>query len=156
MSLSINLRYYLENQGKLYDILQHPRAVTSMRKAQAAHIAGDQVAKTLVIEDQEGYWLAVIPATHRLRFAKLREKVGHNVGLASEAEMQELFRDCEVGAIPPFGRPFGLKVLIDERLLNEEHVYCECGDHEELVHLSGDDFRDLMADAVVGDFSRHV
>lgn len=156
MSLSVHLRYYLETHGKLYEILQHPRAVTSMRKAEAAHIAGDQIAKTVVVEDEGGYWLAVIPATHRLRFAKLRETVGHNIGLATEDELQNLFRDCELGAIPPFGNPFGMKVFVDERLLNEDDVYCECGDHTELLHLSGGDFRDLMADAVTGDFSRHV
>ena len=156
MSLSVDLRYYLENHSKLYEIVPHPRAVTSMRKAEAAHIAGDQMAKTVVIGDDGGYWLAVIPATHRLRFSKLRKELGHNVGLATEDELQELFRDCEVGAIPPFGSPFGLKVLVDERLLNKDDVYCECGDHTELLHLNGEDFRDLMADAVAGDFSQHV
>lgn len=156
LMISANLREYLESEGKPYELLHHRRTFTSMETAAAAHVPGDQIAKAVVVEDESGYLLAVVPSTHRLRFSALRERFGHAFGLATEAEIRPLFKDCETGSIPPFGQAYGLKVVVDERLLNEDDVYCESGEHTELLHLYGEDFRDLMAEAEYGDFSRHV
>ena len=156
MAMSNHLREYLESEGRPYELVHHPRTFTSMETAAATHVSGDCVAKTVLVENDAGYVLAVLPSTYRLQFSTLRHRFGHHFGLATEGEMRALFRDCETGSIPPFGKAYGLKVIVDERLLNEDDVYCESGDHTELVHLDGEDFRDLMADAVCGDFSRHV
>lgn len=156
MSMSSTLRDYLENSGQPYELMHHPRALTSMETAEAAHVQGDHLAKTVLVEDDDGYLLAVIPSTHRLLFGALREQFGQRFGLATERDIATLFRECEVGAIPPFGQAYGLRVVVDETLLDEDDVYCESGDHTELVHLAGQSFRSLMMRAQHGRFSRHV
>jgi Ala-tRNA(Pro) deacylase len=139
-----------------YEVVRHPRTFSSMETAEAAHVPGDRVAKSVVVENDTGYMIAVIPATHRLLFGALRERFGTGFGLATEAEIAALFADCEKGAIPPFGEAYGLRVLVDQDLLDEDELYCESGDHSELLHLRGRDFRALMAGAERGGFSRHV
>jgi Ala-tRNA(Pro) deacylase len=156
MSMSTTLRSYLEASGQPYELMRHPRAVTSMETAAAAHVPGDRLAKTVLVEDDDGYLLAVIPSTHRLLLGTLREQFGQRFGLATERDMAALFRECEVGAIPPFGQAYGLRVIVDDSLLEEHEVYCESGDHTELVHLAGQGFRSLMLEAQHGRFSRHV
>jgi len=127
-----------------------------METAEAAHVPGHRLAKTVLVADDDGYVLAVIPSTHRLLFGALREQFGHRFDLATERDIVALFHECEVGAIPPFGHVYGLRVLVDERLLDEDDVYCESGDHTELVHLAGRNFRALMLQAEHGRFSAHV
>lgn len=156
MGMSITLREYLDNQGVEYDLIPHPRTVTSMETAAAAHIAGDKLAKSVMVEDEHGYMTVVIPSTHHLQFGELRKEFGHSFGLATEAEIDELFDDCDLGAVPALGQAYGLMVLVDEALLEQDEVYFEAGDHTELVHLSGQDFESLMAHAGHGHFSRHV
>jgi Ala-tRNA(Pro) deacylase len=156
MSMSTTLRGYLEAQGRPYEVLHHARAVTSMETAQAAHVPGRRVAKSVLIEDEEGYLIAVIPATHRLLFGVMRERFGHRFGLATEREMKTLFTECEAGSLPPFGQVFGLRVVVDDALLDEDDVYCESGDHTELVHVTGSTFRALMNQAEHGRFSSRV
>ena len=54
-----------------------------------------------------------------------------------------------VGNLPVAG-----PVLQD--LLAQPEVFFEAGDHQQLVHMSGDQFADLMAGAEHGRFSRHM
>jgi len=79
-----------------------------------------------------------------------------NLGLATENELAGLFKDCELGAIPPIGPAYGIEIVVDDSLLQEDDVYFEAGDHEELIHVSGKQFQDLVAGARHGHFSRHV
>ena len=71
-------------------------------------------------------------------------------------ELLHVFDDCEVGSIPALGQAYGLTVLVDESLLEQNEVYFEAGDHTELVRMRGEDFEYLMATAGHGYFSRHV
>ena len=156
MGIAITLREYLDEQNVDYDLVRHPHTVTSMETAAAAHIAGDKLAKSVMVEDEHGYMTVVIPSTHQLLFSTLREKLGHSFGLATENEIADLFHDCELGSIPALAQAYGLTVLVDETLLDQDEVYFEAGDHRELVHVSGRDFEALMAHAGHGYFSRHV
>jgi Ala-tRNA(Pro) deacylase len=156
MGISITLREYLDDQNVEYDLVHHPRTFTSMKTAAAAHIAGDKLAKSVMVEDEHGYVTVVIPSTHQLQFATLRKEFGHRFGLATEEEIYRLFDDCEVGSVPALGQAYGLAVLVDETLLDQDEIYFEAGDHTELVHMSGRDFEALMTHAGHGHFSRHV
>jgi Ala-tRNA(Pro) deacylase len=89
------------------------------------------VAKTVVLRDDEGVRLAVIPASHRLDLHKVKRELGsRGLRLVSEQEMAGEFSDFEVGALPPFGPMFHALELVDERLLNHDRVLCGGGDHE--------------------------
>jgi Ala-tRNA(Pro) deacylase len=156
MGIAATVREFLELNGRPYELVHHDPTFTSMETAAAAHVPGDCVAKSVLLGNDNGYMVAVIPSTHRVEFGALRRRLGHEFGLATEAEAMTIFRDCEKGAIPPFGQAYGLPVVVDERLLEADDLYCESGDHSELVHLFGGDFRALMADAQYGRFSRHV
>jgi Ala-tRNA(Pro) deacylase len=156
MGMSITLREYLDDRNVEYDLVHHRRTRTSMETAAAAHIAGDKLAKSVMVEDEHGFTTVVIPCTHRVQFGELRAQVGHAFGLATEDELQHVFNDCEVGAIPALGQAYGLSVLVDEALLEQDEVYFEAGDHTGLIHMSGEEFESLMATAGQGHFSRHV
>ena len=156
MSMANSLRDYLENQGTQYHLVRHPRTFTSMETAAAAHVAGGKLAKSVVLEAKDEYVMAVIPSTHRLRPETLRAWFGHLFDLVSETDIDRLFKDCELGSIPALGQAYGMTVAVDETLLDLDEIYFESGDHTELVHMSGQDFRALMAQARHGPFGEHV
>src|SRR5690606_22822329 len=100
MGIAATLRDYLERQQIDYELLGHPPAETSTRAAEAAHVAGEQLAKPVVIEDADRYLVVVIPATQRVDFTALHRTFSRQVGLATESEIEALFRDCAPGAVP--------------------------------------------------------
>jgi Ala-tRNA(Pro) deacylase len=156
MAVAMTLQDYLDRWGVEYDVVPHPHTSSSLATAEAAHIPGDQIAKCVMTEDYRGYLMVVVPASHEVEFSMLDDALDRRLELATEAELADIFTDCELGAIPPLGEAYGIDVAIDNRLVACDDVYFEAGDHVDLIHLRGDDFRDLMAGAEHGQYSRHL
>ena len=155
MAIAMKLKAYLDQEHASYDVISHPYAVTSMHAAQRAHISGENIAKAVVLHDDAGYVLAVVPATHKVQLGKLHKNFKRYLALADEDDIQEIFDDCDIGAIPPVGRPYNMDVIYDDSLNRCEDIYFEGGDHTSLVHMSRDDFRALLHKVPHGMISRH-
>ncbi|MDI7861232.1 aminoacyl-tRNA deacylase [Rhizobiaceae bacterium n13] len=153
MTIAKKLQDYVESQGVSYDTVSHHRTATTSQTAQAAHVPGSKLAKSVVIHHETGYVLAVVPSTHRIDLSSLQTTLDKRLGLASEDEVALLFTDCDVGAAPPVGAAYGIPAILDESFKDANDVYFEGGDHRTLVHVSGRDFHQLMKDARVGHFS---
>ncbi len=156
MTIATKLRQFLDGEGVHYDVVSHPRTTTSSQSAEAAHIPGNRVAKSVVVHHELGYALAVVPSTHRVELNTLQDLLEKRLGLATEDEVTTLFDDCEAGAIPPVGAPYGVPVLLDESLGDVSDLYFEAGDHKSLVHVSADAFRLLTKDARRARFSHQA
>ncbi|MDK1374836.1 MULTISPECIES: aminoacyl-tRNA deacylase [unclassified Sinorhizobium] len=153
MTIARKLQDYIEGEGVSYDIVAHHRTATTSQSAQAAHVPGSRLAKSVVVHHEMGYFLAVVPSTHRIELSTLQDVMNRRLGLASEEEVSTLFADCDTGAVPPIGSAYNVPVVLDESLGNVSDVYFEGGDHKTLVHVSGPNFRSLMKDAQVARFS---
>ena len=156
MAIAITLKEYMEDHNLEYEVVSHDKSSTSMETAQCAHIPGNKVAKTVVLEDEQGYVMVVVPATHRVEMGTVQRYLQRQVRLADEPELQRIFTDCELGALPPVGDPYGVETMIDDSLAEQTDVYFEAGDHEALIHMSCEQFELMMADAEHGSFSHHI
>lgn len=153
MAMSQRLQNYLDQYGIRYDLVEHDHTMSSMEAARKAHIPGDRLAKAVVLEDHRGYLMAVVPATRKVSLVSLRAQCGERLSLATEPELRNLFDDCEYGAIPAVGGAYGMEMVWDDSLAACDDIYFEAGDHTDLVHVSGADFRRLMGNAEHGEFS---
>jgi Ala-tRNA(Pro) deacylase len=156
MSIARSVESFLKDHHVDYELVHHPRSVTSMHTASAAHVPGMQLAKSVLLEDEDGYLMAVIPSTHRVDLGKLHHQLQRRIGLAIEHEVAELFPDCDPGAIPAIGEAYHVETIIDDALLAQPDVYFEAGDHEALVHMSGADFGVMMTGVPHGQFTHHI
>lgn len=147
MSISTTLESCLQSKPNQYEIFHHSRTTNSMATAEAAHIPGNRLAKTVILEDELGYAAAVLPATRHLSLSELSEQTGRRFQLASEDDVRELFKDCELGAVPPIAMAYGMPTYLDESLAHEPDVYFEAGDHEALIHMRSEQFLELMQDS---------
>ena len=138
-----------------HEILRHPHAASSSRVAEAAHVAGDCIAKAVVLKDEQGFVLAVLPATHRILTEVLNSTLHRKLGLATEEDLRRLFADCERGAVPALGAEYGIPTVVEASLRDQSDIYLEAGDHEELVHVTEKSFERLMDGAQFLRFSRH-
>ena len=155
MAIAPTFQKYLTTKNVAYDVVAHGPTKSSMRTAEACRVPGDYVAKAVVLRDEYGYVLAILPASHHIRLQDLRMQLGLDVDLATEHEIEELFDDCVPGAIPPVGECYGLDTVVDDSIEDQPEVYLEGGDHATLVHMSHAQFASLMATARHGCFSVH-
>jgi Ala-tRNA(Pro) deacylase len=122
---------FLERQGIPYEVVEHERTQTAAAEARAAGLPPANVAKTVVLRDQNGVRLAVLPASHRLDLHKVKDELGsRDLRLVTEQEMASEFGDFEVGAVPPLGPMLHALELVDRRLLDHDRILCGGGDHE--------------------------
>ncbi|HEY8993683.1 MAG TPA: YbaK/EbsC family protein [Lacunisphaera sp.] len=146
------LRKFLDDHGVKYVSIRHSPAFTAQEVAQSAHVSGRDFAKTIVVSTENGMALVVLPASRRIVMSDLREMllVPH-VRLASEQEFRDLFPDCELGAMPPFGNLYGLPVYVAESLAAEKEIAFNAGTHTEVIKMRYEDF-EALAKPVVLDF----
>lgn len=139
-----------------HELVAHPESGSSSESADAAHIFADHMAKAVVVKDEMGYAMVVIPASHWLELGHLQKEIGRDFELATEAELDSIFPDCQPGALPPVGPAYGIETYLDQQLASLASVYFEGGDHVHLVRVSGDDFLKLLGGVRHGYFShRH-
>jgi Ala-tRNA(Pro) deacylase len=155
MAIALTLERYLDTNHVKYDVIAHAPTNSSMQTAEACHIPGDRLAKAVLLRDEVGYALAVLPASHHIRLSELRRQFGDDVDLATEGEIADLFEDCVRGAIPAVGECYGLDTVVDDSMDEQPEVYFEGGDHATLVHMSHAQFAGLTATARHGCFSAH-
>lgn len=147
MSIPATVKNYMDAKGVHFTRTAHTPTATTAEAAESAHVSGARVAKGVVLADDKGFVLAVVPATHTLRVVELGKQLGRDLELADEEEFRGIFPDCELGAVPAVGPAYGIRTIVADELLDEEEVWFEAGDHVTLVHVTGADFRRLLAGA---------
>ena len=148
MAIAATLSNYLMAQDVEYDVLTHPHTATSGESAQAAHVPGSRLAKSVILEDDQGYLMVVLPSSRQVNMQELHRQLNRNLVLATESELGGLFADCEIGALPPIGSAYGVETVVDDAI-------AEAGDHEQLVHVSAETFQSLLGENVQrGHFSQ--
>jgi len=156
MTIAASVQKHLIREGVSFELVEHARTLDSTHTAQAAHVPGAQLAKGTLLKDDQGFVIAVVPATRKVDLGAMHRHLGRPLGLATEGEVANLFGDCEPGALPPVGAAYGIDSVLDDSLMDASDVYFEAGDHRGLVHVSGTEFRKLMTGVPHGDISRHV
>jgi Ala-tRNA(Pro) deacylase len=136
---------YLKQNQVLYTHSTHSAARTAREVAQIEGMPAHNLAKTVVYAGDNGYGMAVVPADSMVDFGELRRLLGlTDIRLATESELLELFPDCELGAMPPFGNLYEIPVLMDEGLASVAFIAFNAGTHRDLIHMSGADFHKLV------------
>jgi Ala-tRNA(Pro) deacylase len=154
MAIALTVSKRLAEYDVPYDVMGHTHTATSAESASVAHVPGKLLAKSVVLEDGEGYLMVVLPASRRLDLGELQRQLNRSLELASEYELGNLFSDCEIGALPAIGPAYGMETLVDDAIAEQPEIYFEAGDHEQLIHVSAEVFETLMGETIRhGNFS---
>lgn len=147
---SRRLKEYLDKNEIKYVSIQHSPAYTSQEIAAQAHIPGKILAKTVIVKIEGKMAMVVLPATRKVIVQELRQALeAEKVTLATEAEFKELFPDCELGAMPPFGNLYNMEVYVSPELANNEQIAFNAGTHTELIRMDYKDFERLVQPKVI-------
>ena len=144
------LKEFLDTNNIKYVIISHSRVFTAQETATSAHISGKELAKTVMVKIDGKMAMAVLPASYKVDFDLLKKTTGSSkVEIASEKEFKDLFPECEVGAMPPFGNLYGMDVFVAKSLAEDEEIAFNAGSHRELVKMAYKDFERLVKPKVM-------
>ncbi|MHC5111567.1 MAG: aminoacyl-tRNA deacylase [Planctomycetota bacterium] len=132
---------FLENHGVKYEKHLHPETYTSQDLARKEGVSSHMVAKPVIVKGKDTYTMFVLPAPMHLELDKAADVLHEpEVRLATEDEMTGLFPDCELGAEPPFGPLFDMKMVMDSHLHHEEYLIMQAGSHKTAIKMRRDDW----------------
>lgn len=145
MNCQEQLEQYLSAHNVAYQIHHHPQAYTAQQIAAREHVSGKKVAKSVVVSADNQLALLVLPAAQRVDLDKVRTFLGaQKVSLVNERALQNIFPDCEVGAIPPFGNLYNLPVYVEHSIINQDPLVFPVGTHTATMSLKYTDLERLV------------
>lgn len=144
----MNIPAFLDERQCWYERVPHPPTYSAQRLAQALHVPGREVAKTVLVRANRNgghqFVVAVLPATKQINFDRTAKLIrGDKIQLATEIEIAEHCPDCEFGVLPPFGSRYGMKTIVDSSLADDEEIWFEGNTRNEAVRMKFDDFQRL-------------
>lgn len=147
---SAKLKAFLDSQNVKYVSITHSLAFTGLEIARSAHIPTKKLAKTVILIIDGEPAMMVLPAAYQIDMKNLSQALqGAAIELASEEEFFKWFPDCEVGAMPPFGNLYDMKVYVAERLTENEEIVFNAGTHSEVVQMPYEDYEKLVQPTMV-------
>jgi Ala-tRNA(Pro) deacylase len=145
MPLLKKLKDILDEAKVSYEVFNHALAYTAQEIAAKQHFSGNEMAKVVMLEADDGLVMAVIPASRKIDVAVAMRSMGAKTArLAMEDEFIAKFPGCEIGAMPPFGNLFGVPVFVDPALEKDEYIYFNAGNHVQTVRMKYEDFARLV------------
>jgi len=136
---------YLEHNNIQFNSLKHQRTFSAKKTAASAHIKGKEMAKTLLLKLDDQYTMAVLPADYKVDMKRIKQISGAKyVELATEWELEKVFPDCKVGAMPPFGNLYHIPVIVDKTLEEDTEICFNAGTHKELFQIKYQDYKKLV------------
>ena len=133
---------YLHEQHVPFETMIHPPAFTAQKLARFLRVSGRKVLKSVLLIGARENFLALLPATHHVDLQAVSAAVGP-VRLATEEEVNDQFRDCERGAVTPFGRLYGLATLLEDSIAPDTQILFEAERHAIAIRMRCQDFETL-------------
>ncbi len=147
MPIAKAVKQYLDDKHVIYSVLQLPHFDSPLQAAVEANIPPRSLYYPVVLRDAFGLLMAVLPASHKLDYARLSSLLNRKVDPAFNTQLSSVFADCAPGMIPPVGEPYGIRTIIDADLETPEEVYMVAGDHHRIIKLSRRDFLLMQSNA---------
>ncbi|HEU4588424.1 MAG TPA: YbaK/EbsC family protein [Gemmatimonadales bacterium] len=139
------LRRFLDENRIKYVVITHSPAYTASEIARSAHISGRQMAKTVMVKLDGRLAMAVLPASELVDLDLLADAAfAQRAEIAEEWEFADLFPDCEIGGMPPFGNLYGLDVYVADSLAEDDEIAFNAGLYTELVRMAYPDYARLV------------
>lgn len=145
---------YLCEQEIEYEVINHPRTDNLEQAAGLTRVPLHKFARCIMLKDDNGLVMVVLPVNYVLDFNAIHTNLGRPfLDLADPDDFSEIFSGCENGSYPPIGEAFNVESLVDESLLDGEHVYFEPGIHTALLRICGSGFCKISKNARKGRFA---
>ncbi len=135
------LKQMLDERNIKYISINHSPAYTARETAASTFVPRREFAKTIIVDLDGEKVMAVVSASRHVDIPSLRSlAVAEEVRLASEDEFRALFPDCELGAMPPFGSLYKMRVFVDAMVTEVDDLCFNAGSHEQIMRMSCDDY----------------
>lgn len=141
---------YLDSLLIDYTLIPHSTSFTAQETAQSAHIKGQDLSKVIVVGADQQMSMVVVPANHFLNQAELSRLLRTpDLAIVPEYQFADKFPECEIGAMPPFGKLYGMDVYLAKELAQKQTITFNGGTHNLLIKMRTSDFIEISGARII-------
>lgn len=150
MSTSSAVQHFLELQGIKFSLVDCPWDSHGRWQGGSVSISHAAVARPVILKDEQGMVMVVMPITGRLNLGTLNDQLQRQLQAVEKSEYPPVFASCTSFILPALGALTGLESVVDVALLEQDSVFVSSGNDEKLIRLSTEDFQRLNPGAHFG------
>jgi prolyl-tRNA editing enzyme YbaK/EbsC (Cys-tRNA(Pro) deacylase) len=146
----------LTDSDSWFETFEHEPVRTSEEAAKARPgYSLHQGAKAMVVrikksKSDKEFVMLVFPADLRFDNKKVKDYFhAKDIRFATEQEVIEITDGVKIGAVPPFGNLFNIKVVVDPKLLKNEKIIFNAGDRSFSIAMKSKDYKKLVNPKVI-------
>lgn len=147
MAIAEKVKSYIDKRRIPYDIHELTPFVSLLQAAELGDISPGSIAKGVLLKDELGLLLVVLPASHEIDTVALSRMLHRRVELAEEDEIKAAFPDCLPRFIAPIGEAYSIRTIVDDSLVGAATVFFSAGDASCLIEISGKEFFSFLGNA---------
>lgn len=130
------LKQMLDERNVKYISINHSPAYTARETAASTFVPRREFAKTIIVDLDGEKVMAVVSASRHVDLEALSSLAQASAArLATEDEFRSNFADCEIGAMPPFGSLYDMRVFVDEMVTEVDDLCFNAGSHEQIIRM---------------------
>ena len=84
MAIAATVKNYLEHYSIDWETVTHPHTGSSHETAEASHVREDHIAKAVIVKDDAGYAMVVVPADQYVEMKHVRKELNRELVLVEE------------------------------------------------------------------------
>jgi Ala-tRNA(Pro) deacylase len=123
---------YLGRENVAFRVIEHEPAGSAQEYHEVLGTRYEQQAKSVFLRfrrhGERRFAVLAIQAQKRADLETVRRLLNAGDARLGTAEQLRDATGCEFGELPPFGKIFGLPLLLDTDLLTEDEIYFNAGD----------------------------
>lgn len=147
---------YLEGLGLAYEVIVHEETKSLEQAAQLCSIPRSELLRTVILSEEHGVLMAILPCNRLLDFSVLCKTLNRNLVPAQYEALQVIFKNCEPNSYPPLPDYFEMDAILDKSILSLEDIYFEPGNHRTLIKMKKQDFLSALQNSWQGEFSAPI
>lgn len=142
----------LKENSCWFEVFEHDAVRTSEEAAKIrTGYSMEQGAKALIMKvkvpgQDPKFCMFVMPAHLRLDSKSVKQLLGaKDLRFATEDEVIQVTKGVQPGGVPPFGNLFGIEVIADPKLFENEKIIFNAGDRRVSVAMYSRDYNKLVS-----------
>ena len=146
-------RESLDREKIVYEVLEHKAVYTSEEAAKVRGTQLKQGCKALICKADGSFIQVVVPGDKEIDLEKVKKELKlKDVNLANADDVKRI-AGCSIGAVPPFGNLFGIKVYFDKKVQENDDVAFNAGLHTKSIRMKAHDLIRVTG-GIVRDFAK--
>jgi prolyl-tRNA editing enzyme YbaK/EbsC (Cys-tRNA(Pro) deacylase) len=146
------IKKFLEENNIHYEYKEHEEVHTS---EEAARARGEDIkigAKAMILKADSKFVMLVLSSAKKIDSKKVKQMLGvESLRFATPEEVAHL-TDCVPGGVPPFADIFGLELIVDITIPQNEFMAFNAGERTKSLKLRTEDYLKLLTPRIE-DFS---